>query len=116
MNSQVAPIKKQKIIMQMNAKLTVAVLAVIGVVSSAQAVQKRDPIFANPVVYTSSINDPDLIGCLRTQSGSPKAKKDWYDLHHGTLTETRDMAKEVMHQTGTPKSKKDPSLSIAPPR
>lgn len=100
----------------MNAKLTVAVFAVVGVVTSAQAVQKRDPIFANPVVYTSAANDPDLIGCLREQNGSPKSKKDWYDLHHGNLVETRDMAKEVMHQTGTPKSKKDPSLLNAPGR
>jgi len=101
--------------MKKNLALAAAIIAVATLASNVNAVQKHDPIFAGPHAQVSAANDPDVVRASRGQPGSPKNQKDWYALNPPVVnTDTRDLAKEVRYQSGSPKSKQDPTFYLAP--
>jgi hypothetical protein len=103
-----------KLTMKKKMALAAAMIAVVTLASNTQAIQKHDPIFANQHTQVSAANDPDLIHPAGEQGGSPKARKDWYSLNATGKVDTRDLAKEIRSQNGSPRSKQDPSTLAAP--
>jgi hypothetical protein len=83
--------------------MAAVVVSSLGV-TSAHAIQKRDPIFQNHTV--SHIKDPDLLRRVRYQNGSPRSKPDLYVAPAGSgSTADRDLLSEIRNQNGSPRSK-----------
>jgi hypothetical protein len=95
--------------------LAAAVCATIGLATQANAIQKHDPQFRARPVYGTSAHDPNMIRSLKNESGSPRAKKDWYARNvTPSSVETRDLAREIRYQNGSPRMKQDPSFAGTP--
>jgi len=103
--------------MNINKKSRLAIVLIAALASASQVygLQKHDPQFqAQPNYMPAPGPDPDMVKFLRNQNGSPKARPDWCAKNVVRVRETRDLVAEFSKQSGSPHTKKDPSL--IPPR
>src|SRR5580658_3762973 len=88
--------------------LAAVVVATLGA-NAAHAIQKHDPIFKTAYSKIPQKNDPDLVGQLRSQNGTPHGKTDVCLAHAASPGVDRNLVRELRNQNGSPKSKVDPS-------
>jgi hypothetical protein len=103
-------IKLNKPMKMKNVKVLAAVVVASLAANAAHAIQKHDPIFRTAYSTIPQKNDPDLVGQLRSQNGTPHGKVDVCLAHAASPGVDRNLVRELRNQNGSPKSKADPSL------
>jgi len=92
-------------------------LAALVVGSNSACVAQADPKHDQPMQrppQSAPGDNSDLLARMRSQNGTPKAKRDLYVAPNPASRANRDLISESRSQSGSPKSKTDPIFNSAP--